>query len=970
MAEQFGFALDITGNWHEGDGFEPHIRTREPMPEKGTNVRFCQTLSLPAGSYRLELRYDPLLDKSPGSSIGAGAFSGLSLQEETRQLDFQRSPSGDGSVAGLDFSVTEPGRGVAIALALPNTRAMRTRLLTAQALPRSQRYLAVAPPGQGEAVLCHGVPFLMRRLDIRHIPPYIRHRDRVTENRGTLAPWQEGMRFDCGGIRAQAAHFLGMIHNLDIANGSWYSPKGDHGYSHFVGDKAGEIVIEWESGGAARIPLLFGFNLWYGKAWDVLWHYIDYVPGRGGTNFDSTLFQGTPGCREAIRDGLSLTDGIRLMGSDSSNARFIFSVDLGGRRVRSIRVTGVSELYDYPVISAITLERESLAAATPVDLPAGLAAAPHVCAENPRLGTVSLQSIEREAYRPGVEAIKHVLYTFVDELPQLRQPVEPEGYFGPRFDFQGEPLALYAATYLYRNGPECAAYIADSGTGCSSSTANLATVHYTQGMGVWYGRASLFGAIQNWFRLYQERNPGGLPGTGEAWTRGVGELLRECMAFGYDKFVDSYIDWLDRCLFAESNPPHWIRIAGLGRGSEGYRTVKVGDVEEVGNRENDGHGICMWGRYMIWHWMGRPCDWNVRRFPATRAAIEWIQWQLDTDRLRPGTRKDVLYTESECAHGDYDIYSSYNCLHGLKLSIRMAQALGERELVAGWEKLAQRLRQGILDHLVDETPDGPVWHTEETCDWQDHAHKLVHLHLATEGDTYTPLDDYARGDATDRRYLEISRATYRFLMRERNYNCLRMYGYGQGMMTQAALLLDQMEDARRFLDLLLRYCYLPRMEGWASPEGIITHRSMQYYLPVNGYMGQDSHVADSTKAVRLLLGIDDNDPRHLRLVPRYPSSWTRMMIADYPVLTGSSRQSMGYVYERSGDTARLTYRFRSPVERLSVRLGPFPSGSTAAEAESGGKHAPARLVTSGDSAWVWVSDVRADVSGEVRATIR
>jgi hypothetical protein len=398
-------------------------------------------------------------------------------------------------------------------------------------------------------------------------------------------------------------------------------------------------------------------------------------------------------------------------------------------------------------------------------------------------------------------------------------------------------------------------------------------------------------------------------------------------------------------------------VVGLGKKSEGFNSRRVGELEEVGNRENDGHGICMWGRYMAWHWQGRRQDWNEAHFAATQAAVEWIQWQLDSDTLFPGARKDVLYTESECAHGEYEVYSSYNCLHGLKLSIRMAQQLERQDLVERWTALYRRLRQGILDHLVDETPDGPIWHTDPFTDWQDHAHKLVHLHLATEGDSYTPLQDYAAGDAVDQRYLEISRNTYRFLMKGKNYNCLRMYGYGQGMMTQAALLLDEMEDARQFLEMLLTHCYLPHLEGWAGPEGIIVHRSGKYYLPVNGYMGQDSHVADSTKALRLMLGVDDNDPDHLRLAPRYPADWKQVSLADYPALTGASRQHIAYTYIRQENNQVFTYRFERPVAHLSLRLGPLPADRQVLSVEHNGAPVLFEPLQSGDSRWVWVHDL-------------
>jgi hypothetical protein len=335
--------------------------------------------------------------------------------------------------------------------------------------------------------------------------------------------------------------------------------------------------------------------------------------------------------------------------------------------------------------------------------------------------------------------------------------------------------------------------------------------------------------------------------------------------------------------------------------------------------------------------------------------VEWIQWQLDTDTLRPGARKDVLYTESECAPGGYDIYSSYNCLHGIKLSIRMAEQLGQTEFVSRWRDLYARLRQGILDHLVETTTEGPIWRTHPACDWQDHAHRLVHLHLATEGDTYTPLQDYAAGDEIERNYLQISRNSYRELLKDQNYDYLRMFGYGQGMMTQAALLLDEMEDVTRFVNMMLTHCYLPRLERWTAPEGIVTHRSGNYYLPVNGYMGQDAHVADSTKALRLMLGIDDNHPDHLRLIPRYPTAWTTMSIKEYPVLTGRSRQRMTYRYERLPSGHRFHYEFEQPVVRFSIRLGPVPRGTEGLRAsDDHGRAVPLEIVYSGDSRWVWL----------------
>jgi len=957
--------IDLTGNWYEPPARLPYVQTCEPPLFEGEKRyvysqsgqkpsfegrdpidvrtgRFRQELSLPEGSYTLKLAYEPRLDRRAGQAVSDAydTFDGLSVNGQTLPLAF--SPTDDGSyIATADFHVLQDKALTDLELTLASTRVMRTWLSWSHDMPPSPAWRAVAPDGPGELVLAHGIPFHASRLEFRH-PGGL-----WAEECSGLRRWQDGLELDCGGACVKTAHFLGMIHSIDIANGSWYTPRGDHGYSHFVGDVAGWIIVTTTDGSEVRVPLMFGFNLWYSTPWDIHWYFLPEGDGPGGGNLNDELFGGDKAWHEVIHDGLKLVDGVRLMGKQTCNARFIFSLDLAEMPVESIRIIGTDQMHGHPLISAVTLETS--------DQPGELAPLPQLGSPQPAVQPVSLDTIRKRGYERGVERIKRLLYAFIDDLPKLSEPEIPDGCFGPAYDFRGADVAVYAATFLYRNGPECAAYIADSGTGCSSSTARKALTYYTLRMGVWRTITPVFESYQNWVRLYRDRDPGDLPGIGNMWTRGAGQLIRETMAFGYDKFVDSYVNWLDRCLFEDGNPPHWVRIAGLGTRSPEYEVRQVGDVEERGNRENDSHGLCMCGRYMAWHWKGRDRDWNERHFDATAAAVDWIRFQLDTDTIYPGVRKDVLFSNTECAHNSYDIFSTYNCLHGVKLSIRMAEQLGRDDLATEWRRLYERLCRGVIEHLVDSTDEGPVWHTEDDANWQDHAHKLVHLHVATEGDSFTPLQDYAAGDEIDQRFLEISRNTYKVLMKDCDYNCLRMYGYGQGMMLQSALLMDEMADAERFLDLMVRYCYLPHLEGWTCPEGIIMHRSGRYYVPVNGYTGQDSHVADSVKALRVMLGVDDNDPQHLRLVPRFPTDWTHAAIRDFPVLTGNRRQKLGYEYRREPD--RHTFEFFSdyPVEQTAIRLGPVPDGAQIADATVDGTAVPFEELSSGDSRWVWVN---------------
>ena len=202
------------------------------------------------------------------------------------------------------------------------------------------------------------------------------------------------------------------------------------------------------------IPLVIGLNLWFGQPWDVLWHY-KLAPDFGGVNRDAEIFGGDPEPRREIERTVKLVDGIRVMGNASCDARYLFSVRTDGRVLQSIELRGNPEMHDYPLISGITLECEKA--------PLGAEGLFNPTAGEANVRLMGLDEVANEKYLPEVEPVMRHLYTFEDELPHLAAPVIPEGYFGAGYDFKGPVVAVCAATYLYRNGPECASYIANSG---------------------------------------------------------------------------------------------------------------------------------------------------------------------------------------------------------------------------------------------------------------------------------------------------------------------------------------------------------------------------------------------------------------------------------------------------------------------------------------------------------------------------
>ena len=80
-----------------------------------------------------------------------------------------------------------------------------------------------------------------------------------------------------------------------------------------------------------------------------------------------------------------------------------------------------------------------------------------------------------------------------------------------------------------------------------------------------------------------------------------------------------------------------------------------------------------------------------------------------------------------------------------------------------------------------------------------------------------------------------------------------------------------------------------------------------------------------------------------------------MTIADYPVLTGSQRQTCQYTYRRETNRQTFEYAFAQAVSTFRVRLGPLAPGATVQAALVGNLVTPFEMQDSGDSRWVWVN---------------
>jgi hypothetical protein len=181
-------------------------------------------------------------------------------------------------------------------------------------------------------------------------------------------------------------------------------------------------------------------------------------------------------------------------------------------------------------------------------------------------------------------------------------------------------------------------------------------------------------------------------------------------------------------------------------------------------------------------------------------------------------------------------------------------------------------------------------------------------------------------------------------------------GYGQGFVTQAALLLDRMKDVTPMLHWTARETYDAEIHSFVVPEGVQVTPDGNYIFRT-GDQGNGVQEAEIVKTFRLLIGVDDNQPERLRIMPRLPYGWTEIAVSKFPALVeqNGKRQTamLRYDLRRTGDRMSLDIAADRPLGPVSMRLGPFAKQPTAADVLVNGKHpSQSNIAQSGDSWWV------------------
>ena len=147
-------------------------------------------------------------------------------------------------------------------------------------------------------------------------------------------------------------------------------------------------------------------------------------------------------------------------------------------------------------------------------------------------------------------------------------------------------------------------------------------------------------------------------------------------------------------------------------------------------------------------------------------------------------------------------------------------------------------------------------------------------------------------------------------------------GYGQGFVTQSALLLDRMRDATKMLDWTAKETYDPRFGSYIVPEGCEIDPAGRFWYRI-GDLGNGVQEGEIVKTLRLAIGVDDTQPDRLQFYPRMPYGWNEMAVEKYPIL---------FAHSGKLETTNLRYKLERSAKGMTLKLPPTKTGAS--------RHAP------------------------------
>jgi len=745
---------------------------------------------------------------------------------------------------------------------------------------------------------------------------------------------EEGRQIDLGGlgIRAKYLYILGGCNSHDIPHPAWGGGRADKNF--FIGNPLGETVLTYAGGRRDIVPLIYGYSAFTSQ----------------GYKNAPEPFKSDPHIRNMLDDALCVAHAVN--GFETDKSQYYIRIALRNEVLESVGFVDSTEKVGLVEIRGLSFDGVAGCSAPAKFQKLSAAGLPSGQAEWLMEHTISSKSPFPDSRVLAIKKLQEKFYTspaqITSELIAKTTPrVEAKDFSGPKVTFSGSPIAELMTRIYYDNTADLVERIDDDGMVHESAKGSdyyNSFAGYAPGLGAFYT---------------------------SAYTRYRG--LTILSNIGLDGNVNAAVDFFDRWMmyFPQSYPD--LQLGG--KPVPGHATVVANKphlyfdelknlgwptkytTRDFGNPETDGHGMLMITRWRVWLKQGREPKWVLDRWDAINEAAEFIPWALDNPELS-FSEHGLLYNETEGGRYAPSMYCDFVCYLGLLGYADMAAAVGKPEKASRWRGQAQRLFDAMMAYYpLEKEPWGTVWDPAKNGMFHYTHSTLAPVCIGMDYWGYDVMNRLPDG------WLEITQNTYKMQLENNEpefaaeFAATAGIGYGQGYITQSALLLDEMDDAGKMVDWMAKICFAPNLKyPYTVPEGsIIDHDSKRWRRW--GDLGNGYQLNEVIYTIQLMVGIDDVDPAQLKIMPRIPANWDGMEIEGWPVRTISGGQSkivkISVKSQRANEaTLDLDISFERPIDHARLRVGPFDSRFN--QLEILGREESLELFTSGDSKWAWV----------------
>ena len=684
----------------------------------------------------------------------------------------------------------------------------------------------------------------------------------------------------------------------------WDDPR-DNSVHFFIGDNLGQIRLDYADGSSQVFPLTLGESIWWGRV------FHDYPEP----------FPSSPELRNAFASALRLYPPAPV-----EDGNYVAVIQPKSALIRSITVENSSAKKGSVVIAGITIETTDTNGIAGSTVSPGGATPPDFAKFINEKPLRELGQNEEQASNQLMN-LRFALYGSDKTFTGSVAPQTPPHYQGPLVSFKGNLCAEVLANAFSYNAQDIVDKITEDGMYHTS----------TKDAPSWAGYKS-FGTYRNGLGRYYDA----------AFSRDMGRSLQEISALGLTNAAERCADYsLEHSRLWESESGPQVKNARVPR----HWGMYVNHPGAASCFENDGHGLTTLFLYKLWQQLPDRDQWLRLHWPDVKGAGDWILWQFDHPEIS-GATNGILHTTGESADRNGDsVYPDSVCMNALLALAVMADSIGETNSAVQWRERAGKMRNAILNqYVINDSKYGRVW-TLDYAGWVHKSTVLGPLIFTADYQGFAPEDE-------DPAFHPINEATYQRLID--SYPPLGFYGqamgYGQGFVTESALLLDRMHEATLMLDWAAKQIYDPRIGCFIVPEGAQIDPTGHFWYPM-GDVGNGVQEGEIVKTLRLVIGVDDTHPERLQFFPRMPFDWTEITVEKYPV-----------VFENSGkiQTALLRYHLRRTASGMDLkisadqnlgsvfaRLGPFAQQPASSNIEVNGKiPAETSIEHHGDSWWV------------------